>query len=92
MNVGDNGNPALQRSTPFYKTSLIRVIMSQKASAGRIRVVTESHMTPDNIRKRLDILSNAGKPEPRQKSLTFFGPDLGFLPITGIREVFAEVR
>ena len=61
MKVGDNRDPALQRSTAFYKTPLIRVVMSQETVAGGIRIIIESHMTPDDIRKRFDMITNAGK-------------------------------
>src|SRR5690242_451450 len=46
MKVSDDGDPALQRSTTLYKTTLIRVVMSQETIAGGIRIVIESHMTP----------------------------------------------
>jgi hypothetical protein len=61
MKVGDHSDPALWCSTTLYEPTLIRVVVSQEAIAGGIRIVTESHMTPDDIRERLDIVSNAGE-------------------------------
>jgi hypothetical protein len=59
MKVGDDGDSALQRSTAFYEATLIRVVVGQKTVSGRIRIVTESHMTPNDIRERFDMVSNA---------------------------------
>lgn len=64
MKVSDDGDPALQRSTALGQPTLIRVVMSQETVAGGIRIVIESHMAPADIRKRLDMVSNAGKLEP----------------------------
>lgn len=61
MEVRDDRNPALRHSTALYEPTLIRVVMSQETVAGGIRIVIESHMTPDDIRERLDVIANAGK-------------------------------
>lgn len=61
MKVGDDRNPTLQSSTALYETTLIRVVMSQEAVAGGIRIVIKSHMTADDIRERFDMVPNAGE-------------------------------
>ncbi|BFU90711.1 MAG: hypothetical protein NTAFB01_18980 [Nitrospira sp.] len=61
MKVGDGRDPALQRATALYETTLIRVVMSQETVAGGIRIVVESHMTTNDIRERFDMVSNAGE-------------------------------
>lgn len=61
MKVGNDRDPALQRATALYETTLIRVVMSQETVAGGIRIVVESHMTTNDIRERFDMVSNAGE-------------------------------
>jgi hypothetical protein len=61
MKIGDDRDPALRRSTALYEPPLMRVVMSQEAVPGGIRIVIEPHMTPDDIRERLDMVSNAGE-------------------------------
>ena len=61
MKVGDDRDPSPQRSTAFYETTLIRIVMSQETVAGGIRIVIESHMTPDDIRERFDMVTYAGE-------------------------------
>jgi hypothetical protein len=61
MKIGNDRDPALRCSTALYEPPLIRVVMSQKTVAGGIRIVIEPHMTPDDIRERLDMVSNAGE-------------------------------
>ena len=61
MEIGDDRDPALWRSTSLYEPTLIRIIMSQETVPGGIRIVIESHMTPDDVRERLDMISNAGE-------------------------------
>ena len=61
MKIGDDGDPALWRSMAFYEPPLIRIVMSQETVAGGIGIVIKSDMTPDDIRERLDMISNAGE-------------------------------
>src|SRR6478609_3266645 len=66
MNVRDDSNSSLQRSTALCEPTLICVVMSQETVAGGIGIVVESHMTPDDIWKRLDVVPNAWELEPRE--------------------------
>src|SRR6185437_9674675 len=61
MKVGGDRDSALQRATALYETTLIRVVMSQETVPSGIRIVIESHMTPDDIRERFDMVPNAGE-------------------------------
>jgi hypothetical protein len=92
MKVGDDSDPTLWRSPAVYEPTLIRVVMRQQTVSGGIGIVIESYMTPDDIRERLDMISNAGKLQPRQKSLPLLWAEFSFGPVARIRKVCPNMR
>ena len=91
MEVRDQGDPA-QRCPPAPGwMALIRIIMRGETISRRVGVVTESQMAPGQVRKRLDVVLDAGQLQSGEKLLALDGGNVGFRPIPGLGKILPHV-